>query len=455
MRPLRILLFCVFLILYCKECSTKIRLRLTPHVRHTHNTPKPDKLDETSRFLSSLCSANGHEMISPPFLEGHTPDVSISSTTSIRNLYDVLEGLKNSPPYSAIYAITFATASWDESLVESFLEQIQIKRSQVNFFIQGEYPSEVDYYLKEYRLITSISNGITWTSSKLNPFTDCKSLRLNFIPTKAHLLTVYGTGNGTYCMTIDSLLKTDIEAMIFSSFDSNEYNITLSIKPKRTNLVNVKGKGTESRMQTITISEVCVKVRRKSQNSGYDSFYAIRGFSESDFDFDYGFSKDNVTSLDDTYLRPVKGISNKIYVSTCFKNTPNGFDHFNIVFLNGSTFGEEMPLEQIPNTDLFVGSFDPPIKEYFYIRVTTYADGETISRMSFIAMNAADGFGEDKQNPTFIPKPICDNPQSSESENEFVKFVLVCVIVYLLMALFFFWPKRFCRQSPECSEASS
>ncbi|XP_065209007.1 hemicentin-1-like [Planococcus citri] len=425
-------IFCIFLIFYCNECTaTEFSF---PHFICEWSTNKSDESRMMRRHFSSCARTD----LQGTSLNSDDEDQEISNSTATpthdqKALYKLLHILERSPPYYAIYVITFATASCDEGLVEKILEQIQIKRSQVNFFIRGEYPSEVDY-LKEYRLITSISNGITWTPSKLNPFTDCKSMRINFIPTKAHLLTVYGTDNGTYCMKTDSLLRNNLEDMIQSNFDSNEYDVTISRRHDRT----MKGR----------TQEVCVEVRRKSQHSKHASFYSLRGFSESDFDFDYGFSQDNVTSLDDTYLRPVKGISNKIYVSPFFENTPYGFDHFKILFLNGTSSAEEIPLEPIPNTDLFVGSFEPPDKEYFYIQVTTYANGETISRMSHTAMNAADGFGKNKQNPTFIPKPTFVNQEYPESKYKSIAIMIWCVVIILLMLLFFTSPEYFwnCRE---------
>ncbi|XP_065209006.1 hemicentin-1-like [Planococcus citri] len=460
-------IFGVFFILYCNECTMSVELLAPTFIYDNTWCPENEldaQLNEIIRFTSNFSSC----AIDTGFVtiwvnsgrRSKVTEISNSTITPINDqkaLYRLLHLLERSPPYYAIYVMTFATKSWDEGLVEKILEQIQIKRSQVNFFIWGEYPSEVDY-LKEYRLISSISNGITRTSFELNPFTDCMSTRLNSIPIKANLLTVYGTGNGTYCMKTDSLLRTNLEDMIYSNFDSNEYDadVTISRKYDRT---------TKSRIQ-----EVCVEVRRKSQNPSHASSYTLRGFSESDFDFNYGFSADNVTLLNKAYTRPVRGISNKIYVSPCLENTPYGFDHFRILFINGTSSAEEIPLELIPNTDLFVGSFEPPEKEYFYIQVTTYADGEKISRMSSIAMNAADGFGEDKQNPTigrkptehrryYIPRPPTDhlkvkpiiqqNPESSESEYRIdITIALYCAIVILLLTLIvllFILPKSFWR----------
>ncbi|XP_065208999.1 uncharacterized protein LOC135837600 [Planococcus citri] len=438
-------IFSIFLLLNCNECTTtKVNRVRDDFTRFLYN----NRLETTdaeydyeaegrsefrSNFLSHTASRGvGTRYLHPTPAEYEEEETSISSTitTTIPEadqyaLYALLEYLEKYPPYSQINVITFATVAFsDEDLVGKILEQIQIKRSQVNFLIQGEYPSGIDY-LKKYSLITSVANGITWRSFEFNRFKDWKTFELNSIPPKANLLTIYATGNGTYCMTIDSLLKTDIEDMIFSSFDSNEYEVTLSRNPKRTTLVNVRGKGTESRVQTVMTTEVCVEVRRKFQNSDPASFYTLRGFSESDFDFDYGFSKDNVTSLNDTYLRPVRGIPNKIYVSSCFQNTSKGFDHFKILFLNGTSSGEKIPFEPIPDTDLFVGSFEPPNEEYFYIQVTTYANGETISRISHTAMNAADDFGQYYDIGLYITIALI-----------FLAFILVIVLQFILDNIF-------------------
>ncbi|XP_065209001.1 uncharacterized protein LOC135837602 isoform X2 [Planococcus citri] len=474
-------IFSVFLLLYCNECTTaKVIVKDFAQFMYNNRLERTEydyMAEEKSELLSDFSSrtaSRGVQMIylEPTLAELHPESISSAIPKAEVALHALLENLEDYPPYTQINVITSATTPFsDQDLVGKILQQIQIKRSQVNFFIQGEYPSGIDY-LREYSLITSVGNGITWRSFEFNRFKDWNYLKLNFISPKANLLTIYGTGNGTYCMTIDSLLKTDIEDMIFSSFDSNEYDVTVTLpRTKRITLVNDTEKEAKNRVQTITTAEMCVEVRRKFQNSDPASFYTLRGFSESDFDFDYGFSKDNVTSLNDTYRRPVRGISNKIYVTPCFKNTSKGFDHFKILFLNGTSSREKIPFEPIPDTDLFVGSFEPPNEEYFYIQITTYANGEIISRMSHTAMNAADEFGEDEQNPKFKRKRIQVLVYREYSESKtpviqlqqkysidlysIIALILVAIdAIMLLIVLPFIWATifRLYYQPPERSE---
>ncbi|XP_065209005.1 hemicentin-1-like [Planococcus citri] len=475
------ILFGVFLLIYCNECTNKY---FPLFIYDNRPQTTENETEEMYDFMFNFCSSSrtGAHMTrlydSKLDKTSNSSTIPTTTTTPINGqnvLHALLGNLEDYPPYTQIYVITFAPTTFsDEDLIGKILEQIQIKRSQVNFFIRGEYPSGIDY-LKEYSLITSVGNGVTWRSFEFNQFTDWKSLELNAMLPKANLLTIYDTDNGTYCMTIDSLLETDIKDMIFSSFDSNEYEVTvtLSREPNRTTLVNEKEKDAENTIQTITTKEMCVEVRRKFQNSDLASFYTLRGFSKSEFDFYYGFSTDNVTSLNETYRRPIKGKSNKIYVSSYSENTRYGFDHFKILFLNGTSSGETISFEPIPDTDLFVGSFEPPNKEYFYIQVTTYANGETISRMSHTAMNTADEFGEEKQNPTFERKPIVYRGYSrskifveiqKETQKEIQKeynsiglyntIGIIIIAIMLLIVLPFIWATifRLYYQPPERSE---
>ncbi|XP_065208997.1 uncharacterized protein LOC135837598 [Planococcus citri] len=457
---------CALILLYCNEYTAN------NEVRFLYDKKNVTKYDDnvTTEFFSSFAHSTftflGYNLNGSFTTINYLDTKEISKpTTSINNcsieaqkvLESLLTHLRIYPPYTVFYVITNQTSPCnDPFIIDQIMEQIQIKRSEVNFFIEAEFSPQADS-LENYRLISSISNGLVFRpkSFTLMQFASSKYLRFNSMSQKANLLAISGTDNGTYCMKIDSLLKTNIEDMVYSSFDSNEFEIIPPLKPNRTTVINtMRRKGSKNKMQAITTAEICLEVRKISNNSDHPSFFMLRGIGESIFDFSYGFSTEQVRFMNETYRRPIKDKSNKIYVSSIDRDKYFEFDYFTLLFPNGTTFGEEMPLEPIPDTDLCVGSFEPPNKEYFYIKVTAYVQCEKVSRISSTAMNAAEGFGEEHHNPTFEHKPLFQRdpikryviptyqyyyPATSKSINETLSLtnaVLIIVVAILTVVVF-------------------
>lgn len=77
-----------------------------------------------------------------------------------------------------------------------------------------------------------------------------------------------------------------------------------------------------TKFQTWIIIQICIAIKEKVSRitSQKSSFYSLRVSTESKFNFNYGFSTDSVSSLNETHLRPIRGeqitIQNNFVVQT-------------------------------------------------------------------------------------------------------------------------------------------
>ncbi|XP_065209029.1 uncharacterized protein LOC135837616 [Planococcus citri] len=412
-----IFIFGVFILLYCNAFT------YTAHPSSKNVLFILDKVNPTeydlawlktrTQNLFSRCDQNGFDFSIKRmwFLPQINTRNSIP-TTSESTLRTLLTQLERSPSYSVIYVITNVTTPSDNTPLDDILEKIQIKRTEVNFLIGTQLSSQDNGTdsLKKYATITSVSNGyIMGPESFLfdeSRFTDSMYLRLTSLPLEVTLPAVVRKDNQTYCADVDSLADRDrIEALNLDLYETNadmprtsQIKWQMAVTPLTHTIQNCDD-SYYKRMNTMELSDVVAE-----------------GFTRKYFDYDYGFSTEEVRYLNETYTRPIHGTQTQLYVSFVDENVEYEFDHFEILFVNGSSYGEKILLQPIPETNLYTGSFLPP-NGYFYIQVTINAADRVVNRLSSTAMSAAEGFGEDHRNPIFEYKPTFKLPTSTTSKD--------------------------------------
>ncbi|XP_065209015.1 uncharacterized protein LOC135837609 isoform X2 [Planococcus citri] len=359
-------------------------------------------------------------------------------------LETLLEYLRDARSYSVIFVVTNATQPSNESpiIINDILEEIQNKRTQVNFLIGKEISISDTDSLQEYKLIASISNGFIKGQDifQFDKFADAIYLRLTHQPQEIRTYSLQESNSDTsYCTHAEPFLTDALKNLKLSNCSAQECERKPG-NPWRSIMKNLIEKGDDGLTKKLfeeTLAKTC-----SFKKPAILEWFSNKGFTKSDYDFDYGFTIEDVVSLDDTYRRPMNGMTNKIYVSLTDKNFKHGVDHFKILFLNETQFGENIAVEQIPGTDLFVGSFDPPKKEYFYVEVTSYVNNETtVSRISSTAVNAAEGFGDDHGNRIFDHRPIFKSqrteqqPVSSNSYNYDIYYFIIGALLGLLLLI--------------------
>ncbi|XP_065209032.1 uncharacterized protein LOC135837617 isoform X2 [Planococcus citri] len=326
------------------------------------------------------------------------------NSTSLRNnlkitvqatLETLLQQLRVAPSYSVIFVITNATKPSNAAPIDLILEEIQNKRIQ---------------------------------------FTEAIYLRLTYQPQEIRTFSLQKINSDvSFCTHADPFLGSALNDLKWSNCSAKECE-RVPGNPWRSIMTNLIEKGDEvTNYESFeeTLAKTC-----SFKKPVVSTWFHYIGFTRSDYDFDYGFTIEDVVSLDDTYRKPINGMRNKIYVSLTDKNFEHGVDHFKILFLNETQFGENIAVKQILGTDLFVGSFDPPKKEYFYVEVTSYVNNETtVSRISSTAVNAAEGFGDDHDNRIFEHRPIFKRqPVSSKSyDNYDAYYFFIGVLLVLLV----------------------
>ncbi|XP_065208996.1 uncharacterized protein LOC135837597 isoform X2 [Planococcus citri] len=291
----------------------------------------------------------------------------------------------------------------NKTLVDDILEEIQIKRTEVNFLIGSKCSLEKDFNtdsLKKYALITSISNGYIMGQESFlfneSRFTDSVYLRLTSVPLEVTFPAVVRKNNKTYCANIDSL----------ADKDRIEENLQLGLYETNADMPRTSQIKWEMAVTPLTHTiQNCDDLFYKRINTLEFSDVVAEGFTRKYFDYDYGFSTEEIRYINETYKRPIRGKPNQLYVSFVDENVEYEFEHFEILFVNGSSYGEKIYLQPKPETNLYTGSFLPP-NGYFYIRVTINAADRVVNRLSSTAMSAAEGFGENHRNPIFEYKPI-------------------------------------------------
>ncbi|XP_065209024.1 uncharacterized protein LOC135837612 isoform X2 [Planococcus citri] len=376
-------------------------------------------------------------------------DESLNSTDLTVLPFEILlNTLQESPSYSVIFVVTNANATKPSNETKTstdlILEEIQNKRTQVNFLIGTEAPFLDNDSLQEFRLIASISNGFVLGPEifQFDKFTDAIYLRLTHQPQEILLFSLQDSKSDvSFCSHAEPFFTNALKDFKFSNCSSKERERKLG-NPRRstlTNLIEKSDDGLTIHQYKQALSKTC-----SFKKPIYSVWFDYKGFTGNDYDFDYGFTIEDVDSLDNTYRRPMSGMTNKIYVSLTDENFEHGVDHFKILFLNQTQFGENIAVEQIPETDLFVGSFDPPKKEYFYVEVTSYVNEETtVSRISSTAVNAAEGFGDDHGNQIFEHRPIFKRqPVSIESYDIYdyidTVYFSICVLLGVLLLIVVF-----------------
>ncbi|XP_065209013.1 uncharacterized protein LOC135837607 isoform X2 [Planococcus citri] len=413
-----IFIFGVFILLYCNVCSSKKTVVVFILDKSNWTPYDMDCLKTRIRNLRSRCTQNGffyrHRTMSPyagfPFYGSRIDNISSSTTSKnyfsteyASTLRNLLRELQRVPSYSVIYVITNETTPSDKTRIDYILEKIQYKRTQVNFLIETQLPS-YDHGtdpLKKYALITSISNGYIMGPKSFifneSHFTDSMYLRLTSLPLEVTFPAVVRKDNKTYCADMDLLADKD---RIKKSLDLGLHGTNADMP--RTSLIKWKMAVTPL---THTIKN-CDNVFYKKIDPRTLEFSEriVTGFTRKYFDYDYGFSTEDIRYLNETYTRPIHGKPNKLYVSFVDKNVEYKFHHFEILFVNGSSYGEKILLQPKPETNLYSGSFLPP-NGYFYIQVTINATDRVVNRLSSTAMSAAKGFGEEHLNPIFEYKP--------------------------------------------------
>ncbi|XP_065209039.1 uncharacterized protein LOC135837625 [Planococcus citri] len=226
---------------------------------------------------------------------------------------------------------------------------------------------------------------------KYHTFSASYYKRLNTAPQKVCQIEIESIDNYTFCVNMDSFfINAAVEELIFGSLDPWGCEMNA---------------GDHRQIEAATrTSEVCTRVYKKLNPLEAQS---IRCTYKGENDFDYGFSLQDVRSLNETFRRPMNGTSNKIYVSSSYNK--NEFHHFNIIFVNGTSIAQNIPLRPMNKSDLFVGSFQPPDKGYFYIQVIRIDNGAKVLARISNAISAADGFGANHKNPTFEYRPEYSN----------------------------------------------
>ncbi|XP_065208987.1 hemicentin-1-like [Planococcus citri] len=423
-----IFIFSAFILFYCNECaSTKNVILIYDKVETT--TYDMDQLTTSVKNIATgLFSNDRLDMrfkIVFPYksymveIEGSPQAKPQSNHYRIRNpstLKSLLTQLRESSPRSVIFVITNITTLSDVTQMHDILEYIQIRRTEVNFIIEKK-DSFQGNSLQHYLSITSISNGLIHSSSiQFNQISDSLRHWLKSLPHKVNQIPIHHSDSGEYCITLDSLLR-DTTLYIGSSLDDCEYEMQLK-KPYMELQLTFQEDGVH--LERIYASKPCFMIRKNLKNLDYLSFYNFRVFGQSRFDIDYGFSKDPVSSLEETRTRPIKGTFNRLYVTSTSSNFQATFDYFRIRFLNGTYFQNKIPLYHVPETNLFDGPFEPPNKEYFFIEVTGHVNGEAVTRMSSTAMNAAD--------------QIENNPINSELNDNTDMSYLNLKMIFLLIA---------------------
>ncbi|XP_065209022.1 uncharacterized protein LOC135837611 [Planococcus citri] len=434
-----ILIFGVFILLYCNVCSPK-KTVVFMFDKRNWTSYEQACLHTRVRNLRSRCVQNGFNFEFKPMSPYcGSPIDNTSNSTISKNDFSIedestLKNLKTqlelAPSYSVIYVVTNVTTPSDNTSMDDILEEIQIKRTQVNFLIGTELPS-YDHgtdSLKKYALITSISNGYIMgpepESFQFNEshFTDSMYLRLTSLPLEVTFPAVVRKDNKTYCADMNSLSNKD-------RIDDERSN--LGLYETNADMPRISQINWEMAVTPLTHTiENCDDFFYKRINTLEFSDVAVTGFTEKYFDYDYGFSTEEIRYLNETYKRPIhvnsSGKPNKLYVSFVDKNAEYKFHQFEILFVNGSSYGEKIPLQPIPGTNLSTGSFSPPIG-YFFIQVTINATDRVVNRLSSTAMSAAEGFGEKHRNPIFEYKPIFRSqevlPTPTSKDNTFGDYI--------------------------------
>ncbi|XP_065209033.1 uncharacterized protein LOC135837618 [Planococcus citri] len=348
-------------------------------------------------------------------------------------LETLLEQLQAFPSYSVIFVVTNATKPSNDTPIDNILEEIQNKQTQVNFLIGTETPFSDNDSLQDYKLIASVSNGFVMGPEifQFDKFADEIYLRLTRQPQVVRLFSILESySDMKFCAETESFFTTALADLKYTDCGAEEYEKNPG-KPRRSTITNVieKDDGAE------TINEETLVKKCSLENPVDPTWVNYIGFTENDYDFDYGFTiVEDVVSLDDTYRRPMNGMTNKIYVSLTDKNFEHGVDHFKILLLNETQFGENIAVEQIQGTDLFVGSFDPPKNEYFYIEVTSYVNQQTtVSRISSTALSAAEGFGNDHDNRIFEHRPMFKRQTKSYDNIDIYLFIIGVLLATLVI----------------------
>ncbi|XP_065208989.1 uncharacterized protein LOC135837593 isoform X2 [Planococcus citri] len=411
-----VFIFAVYILLHCIGCaSTKKVIFVYDKVDTT--AYDVDWLTGKVNDLSTMCS-NSNEGLDYQF-ELSFPYKSSNFATSLTDsviegkstLKNLLTRLKQSPPYSIIYVMTNATTPSDETPVDEILEEIQIKRTEVNFLIGTECSFKKDMNtdaLKKYGSITYISNGYILgpESFQSDKFTESMYLRLTSVSLKVVYPAVIHKDGQTYCAEMNT--GAAFKVMVDTKFDLYDYELIARNFDRDAVRICLL----EWHMSVAYTIEWCDYFHEKSIPLSMGNVVS-KGLTGNQFEFDYGFSTKNVRSLNETYRRPINGKSNKIYVSAIDRSFHHEFVNFQMVFLNDKKFerdvkyGEEIPLQPLPGTDLFVGSFGcaPPASEYFFIKVKIHAEQVEVSRISSTAMTVAEGFGDKHRNPRFERNP--------------------------------------------------
>ncbi|XP_065209026.1 uncharacterized protein LOC135837613 isoform X2 [Planococcus citri] len=306
------LIFGALLLLYCNECES------TQTVVFVYDKVNATEYDvnlftgKIKQFFATLFQTDGdfdyHLKIVVPD-KSYIQEVSKFNSTGAKvtrrndttikgqsTLKTVLTQLQESPSYSVIYVITNVTKPISNDIqLDSILEEIQIKRTQVNFLIETEFCLQTDS-LQEYGLISSASDGFAQMGPKLfkyHQFPVSIYMKLNSAPRKVCSLEIKTTDEDrTSCINMDSFfINAVVQKLIFGSLDSDEYEI---------HAVD------HHRIETATgTSKICTDTYKKLNRAELQ--FVIAAYT-GEHEFHYGFStEDVVESLNETFKRPIKG----------------------------------------------------------------------------------------------------------------------------------------------------
>nr|XP_054769474.1 hemicentin-1-like [Lytechinus pictus] len=297
---------------------------------------------------------------------GDCPEKSITA---------IYHALNISEPGSFIYVFTDARSN-DYELTNEVLKLIQEKESQVVFVMTGDCGNQSHPGFQAYEQIAATSSGQVFMLNKSDVDLVLRFVEVSLQSRKVNLLsTDYEHGaTQVHRVPIDSRIR-----QITISVSGDNRNVTLRDPNGRDiPLINsVRFQSGQQYLEELLTLENVYVVGMVEPVPGYYELitnsrdeHTVRVTAISLLDFAFGFARNPTADLNDTFHRPIRGVSSNLMIEALHLNPPGVLEKVEFLNLRGETIFETRLTQSTENPDIYIAPSTIPPDSYFHIRVS-------------------------------------------------------------------------------------
>lgn len=217
----------------------------------------------------------------------------------------LINALENALPNSPVFLFSDASAK-DYELYDQVAELVQRRQSTVNFFVTGDCGDPSSPMFKVYEKISRISDGHVLKMARENVRDVLVALSVSLEADFVALRSIDSAEAGS--TKIDIELDETVRRL---SVSLSGRSAELAIRDSKNALVLSEETFSSENIQIVTFD---VTDSKYTIEVSAQSAFSMRVGGISDLSFDFGFSRQQISSQAETYIRPISGQQNVLSV---------------------------------------------------------------------------------------------------------------------------------------------